>query len=209
MIVKVCGVRTAAIAEVAVEAGADWVGIMFEPRSVRYADDGVARAVRDAVGMRADCVGVFVEPSLQEIDDAADRYRLAAVQVHGRLDPALALASSVPVIPGINITDEHGAYTMQWWPDCLVLIDSPAGLLPGGSGVALPLDVAANVARHRPVILAGGLRPETVAAAVRAVRPRGVDASSGLERAPGVKDGELVAAYVRNARAADAEAEAA
>ncbi|MGH7685912.1 MAG: phosphoribosylanthranilate isomerase [Candidatus Dormibacteria bacterium] len=204
MIVKVCGVCTAAIADVAVEAGADWVGIMFEPRSVRYAGDDAARAVRDAVGMRADCIGVFVAPSLQEIDDAADRYRLAAVQVHGSVDPALAVASSVPVIPGINIGGEHGAYTMQWWPDCLVLIDAPAGPLPGGTGVALPLDVAANVARHRPVILAGGLQPQTVADAVRAVRPRGVDASSGLERAPGVKDADLVAAFVRNARAADA-----
>ena len=204
MIVKVCGVRTAEIADVAVQAGADWIGIMFEPRSVRYADDGAARAVRDAVGMRADCIGVFVDASLHEIDEAAERYRLAAVQVHGNVDPALALASPVPVIPGINITSERGAYTMQWWPDCLVLIDAPAGLLPGGTGVALPLDVAANVARHRPVILAGGLQPETVADAVRAVRPRGVDASSGLERAPGVKDAGLVAAFVRNARAAAA-----
>ena len=204
MIVKVCGVRTAEIAEVALDAGADWIGIVFEPRSVRYANDAEAQAVRAAVGTRADVVGVFVDPSLQQCDEAAWRYRLSAVQVHGRVDPELALACSVPVIPGINISDAHSAYTLQWWPDCLVLIDAPARELPGGTGVALPLEVAGQVARHRPVILSGGLRPDTVAEAVRAVRPRGVDASSGLERTPGVKDAELVAAFVRSARTAQA-----
>lgn len=204
MIVKVCGVRTPAIAEAAIAAGADWIGIMFERASVRYADDAAARAVRAAVGNQADVVGVFVQPTLGDVDDAADRYRLAAVQVHGILDRRLALASSVPVIPGINVLDANAGYTMQWWPDCLALIDAPPKRLPGGTGIALPLDIAAEVARHRPVILAGGLRPDTVAAAVRTVRPRGVDASSGLESAPGVKDAELVAAFVRNARAADA-----
>lgn len=204
MIVKVCGVRTAEIAEVALDAGADWIGIVFEPRSARHASDAEALAVRAAVGTRADVVGVFVDPSLQDCDEAARRYRLAAVQVHGRADPDLALACSVPVIPGINIEDAHTAYTLRWWPDCLVLIDAPAGELPGGTGVALRLDVAAEVARHRPVILSGGLRPGSVAEAVRTARPRGVDASSGLERAPGVKDAALVTAFVRNARAAQA-----
>ena len=209
MIVKVCGVRTAEIAEAAVDAGADWIGIVFERRSPRYAADAEARAVRDTAGSRADVIGVFVEPTLRECDEAAARYRLAGVQVHGRVDPALALACSVPVIPGINIEDARTAYTMQWWPDCLVLVDAPAAELPGGTGVALPLDVAAEVARHRPIILAGGLRPDSVAAAVRAVRPRGVDASSGLETAPGVKDAALVRAYVANARAATAAVAAA
>lgn len=202
MIVKVCGVRTAAVAEAAVDAGADWIGIVFEPRSSRYASDEEARVVRDAVGSRADVIGVFVEPSLAELDAAAARYRLAGVQVHGSFDPALALRCSVPVIPGINIPDAHRAFTLQWWPDCLVLIDAPAAALPGGTGQPVPLAIAAEVARHRPIILSGGLRPDTVAEAVRTVRPRGVDASSGLETAPGVKDASLVRAFVVNARAA-------
>lgn len=202
MIVKVCGVRTAAIAEAAIAAGADWIGIVFEPRSPRYASDDEARAVRDAVGSRADVIGVFVEPSLAECDAAAARYRLAGAQVHGHVDPPLALQCSVPVIPGINILDAQTAYTMQWWPDCLVLIDAPPAALPGGTGQAVPLTIAAEVARHRPIILSGGLRPDTVGEAVRAVRPRGVDASSGLESTPGVKDASLVHAFVRNARAA-------
>ena len=202
MIVKVCGVRTAAIAEAAIDAGADWIGIVFEPRSPRYANDDEARAVRYAVGSRADVIGVFVEPTLAECDAAAARYHLSGVQVHGHVDPALALQCSVPVIPGINIPDAHTAYTLQWWPDCLVLIDAPAAALPGGTGQAVPLTIAAEVARHRPIILSGGLRPDTVGEAVLTVRPRGVDASSGLESSPGVKDAALVRAFVSNARAA-------
>ena len=202
MIVKVCGVRTAAVAEAAIDAGADWIGIVFEPRSPRYASDDEARVVRDTVGSRADVIGVFVEPALAECEAAAARYRLAGVQVHGHFDPALALQCSVPVIPGINIPDASTAYTIQWWPDCLVLIDAPAAALPGGTGQAVPLMIAAEVARHRPVILSGGLRPDTVNDAVRTVRPRGVDASTGLESAPGVKDAALVRAFVTNARAA-------
>ena len=201
MIVKVCGVRSAEIAEAAIDAGADWIGIVFEPHSPRFASDDEARAVRTTAGSRAGVIGVFVEPTLEECDTAADRYRLAAVQAHGRIDPALALRCSVPVIPGINIPDARTAFTLQWWPDCLVLIDAPAATLPGGTGRAVPLEIAAEVARHRPIILSGGLRPDTVGEAVRAVRPRGVDASSGLERAPGVKDAALVRAFVANARA--------
>ena len=202
MIVKVCGVRTAAIAEAAIDAGADWIGIVFEPRSPRNASDDEARAVRDAVGSRADVIGVFVSPTLGQCDGAAARYRLNGVQVHGEIEPSLALRCSVPVIPGINIEDARTGYTLQWWPDCLVLIDAPAAALPGGTGQPVPLTIAAEIARHRPIILSGGLRPDTVAAAVRAVRPRGVDASSGLESAPGVKDAALVRAFVHNARAA-------
>lgn len=202
MIVKVCGVRTAAIAEAAIDAGADWIGIVFEPRSPRYARDDEARTVRDAIGSRADAIGVFVEPSLEECEAAAARYRLAGVQVHGTVDPALALRCSVPVIPGINISDAPTAFTVQWWPDCLVLIDAPAASLPGGTGQAVPLAIATEVARHRPIILSGGLRPGTVGEAALLVRPRGVDASSGLETTPGVKDAGLVRAFVANARAA-------
>jgi phosphoribosylanthranilate isomerase len=204
MIVKVCGVRTPEIAEAAIDAGADWIGIVFERRSPRYASDMEARAVRAAAGSRVDVIGVLVEPTLSECDEAAARYRLAGVQVHGALDPQLPALCSVPVIAGINLADAHTAFTEQWWPDVLMLIDAPAGSLPGGTGVPLSLDIAAQMARHRRVILAGGLRPDTVEAAIVRVRPEGVDASTGLERSPGVKDPELVRAFVRSARAADA-----
>lgn len=209
MIVKVCGVRTPEIAEVAIEAGADWLGLVLVEESPRHADDAAARAVIGAVRGRAGLVGVMVAPSASECDEAARRYGLAAVQVHGAVPPSLAWEASVPVIRAINDRDPRAAYTNDWWPDCLVLVDSAPngdGGLPGGTGRRVDETAAAALARHRPVILAGGLTAANVAAAIEAVRPRGVDASSGLESAPGVKDPTLVAAFVAAARDAFAAA---
>jgi phosphoribosylanthranilate isomerase len=202
VIVKVCGVRTASVAAAAVEEGADWIGLVFEPRSPRHATDDEARAVIAAVGGRADLIGVFVEPAAAQCDDAAHRYGLAAVQVHGEIDDRLPAVCAVPVIRGYNVRRADDAFTLQWWPDCLVLLDAlpEPGELPGGTGRPLDHALAAEVARHRRIVLAGGLGAENVADAIASVRPFGVDASSGLERAPGEKDPALVRAYVRSAR---------
>jgi phosphoribosylanthranilate isomerase len=205
MIVKVCGVSTPQIAELAVETGADWIGLVFEPRSPRYVDEAEAEAVMEAVGGRADLVGVLVEPSAQLCDQLASRFRLSAVQVHGdAVDPSLLVDCTVPVIRGMNVGSEREAYTFEWPPPGLVLLDAAPDrdALPGGTGRTIPLEWAANVARHRRIVLAGGITPDNVADTVAMVRPYGVDASSGLESSPGVKEPDLVRAYVRTARAA-------
>jgi len=204
VIVKVCGVRTAEIAEAAADAGADWIGIVFERRSARYADDRAAREVRAAAGTRLDVVGVFVDPDLATCEEAADRYRLSAVQVHGDVDPGFVERCSVPVIRGINIVTAQEAFTLGWWPDALLLVDGrpEPGELPGGTGNRVPAAVARDLAGHRKIVLAGGLDGPSVSSAIREVRPYGVDASSGLESAPGVKDAERVRDFVSRARAA-------
>ncbi len=209
MIVKVCGVRTPEVAEVAIEAGADWIGLMFVPKSSRWVNDTDALAVVRAVRARADLIGVFVEPSAAECDAAASRYRLAAVQVHGDFDPDLVNACSVPVIPVFNVDDRATASTIEWPPDTLVMLDGrpDRGALPGGTGHRVPLDWAADIARHREILLAGGLGAEDVGGAIATVRPAGVDASSRLERGPGDKDPELVRSFVMAARAAAADLE--
>jgi phosphoribosylanthranilate isomerase len=209
VIVKVCGVRTPEIAEAAIDAGADWIGLMFVRASPRWVDDEAAVSLMRAVRNRVDLVGVFVEPAIAMCDEAASRYRLAAIQAHGRLDPTLVAGCSVPVIPVINVESRAAACTIDVAPDLMVMLDGlpDKGHLPGGTGHHVPLDWAADVARHRRVLLAGGLGPDDVAAAVAAVRPDGVDASSRLERHPGEKDPELVQAFVRAARSAAAALE--
>jgi phosphoribosylanthranilate isomerase len=205
MIVKVCGVRTPEIAECAVDAGADWIGIVFEPRSPRHADAGAAAGVVAACGGRADIVGVMVEPAAERCRELARRHRLAAVQVHGRVAPGFVDEVDVAVIRAANPADRREALTLDWWPDCLLLLDSaPAvpGAVPGGTGRRIDLDMAAEVARHRRIVLAGGLDPDNVAEAIERVRPAGVDASSGLERSPGVKDPGRVRDFVAAAREA-------
>jgi phosphoribosylanthranilate isomerase len=205
VIVKVCGVRTAEVADAAIDAGADWIGLMLEPKSPRWVDDAAALAVVRAVRDRADLIGVFVEPSAAECDQAASRYRLAGVQVHGSFDADLMTGCSVPVIPVFN-TEGPAACTLDWPPDTLVMLDGmpERGALPGGTGHHVSLEWAADVARHRRIVLAGGLGPDDVAGVVAAVRPAGVDASSRLERGPGEKDPELVRRFVFAARSAGA-----
>jgi phosphoribosylanthranilate isomerase len=207
MIVKVCGVRTPEVAEAALDAGADWIGLMLVPKSSRWVDDGAARIVVRTVGDRADLIGVFVEPTASECDEAASRYGLAGVQVHGNVNHSLMMACSVPVIPVINVQSRSAASTLDWPPDTLVMLDGKPdqGALPGGTGHRIPLEWAADVARHREILLAGGLGPDDVADAIAAVRPAGVDASSRLERGPGDKDPELVRRFVRAARSAAAQ----
>ncbi|HEY7926798.1 MAG TPA: phosphoribosylanthranilate isomerase [Candidatus Dormibacteraeota bacterium] len=209
MIVKVCGVRTPEIAETAVEAGADWLGLVIAADSPRHVDDAAACAVRRQVRGRASLVGVMVSPTSSACDEAAQRYGLDAVQVHGEAPLALAWQTSVPIIRAINVRDPGVAFVEGWWPDCLVLLDSAPpddGDLPGGTGLRVDQVAAAALARHRPLMLAGGLTPHNVAAAIEAVRPQGVDASSGLESTPGVKQAHLVAAFVEAARHAGAGA---
>lgn len=207
MIVKVCGVRTAEVADAAVDAGADWIGLMLVRTSPRWVDDAAATDVVRAVGNRADLIGVFVEPSAAECDEAASRYHLAAVQVHGRFDPSLVTDCSVPVIPVFNVADGPAASTIDWPPDTLLMLDGmpERGALPGGTGRRVPLEWAAHVARHREIVLAGGLGPDDVAGVISAVRPAGVDASSRLESRPGEKDPALVRRFVVAARAAGAK----
>ena len=203
--------RTPEIAECAVDAGADWVGLVFEPRSPRHADPAAAEAVRAAVAGRADLVGVMVEPSVDRCEDLTRRHRLAAVQLHGRVEWDVVDALDVAVVRALNPAGAHAALTVDWWPDCLVLLDSApasAGALPGGTGRPVDLAIAAEVAAHRRTILAGGLTPDTVAAAIERVRPYGVDASSGLESRPGVKDPGRVRDFVVSARAAFAALDA-
>jgi phosphoribosylanthranilate isomerase len=211
MIVKVCGVRTPDVAEAALESGADWIGLMFVRASPRWVDDDAALAVMRAVGGRADLVGVFVTPSRAACDEAAARYRLAAVQVHGPLDHDLAAECTVPVIPVINVDSRAAACTIDWSPGVLLMLDGvpTRGGLPGGTGHRVPPEWAADVARHRRVVLAGGLGADDVATAIATVRPAGVDASSRLERRPGEKDPQLVREFVRSARRAAAQLEGA
>jgi phosphoribosylanthranilate isomerase len=129
--------------------------------------------------------------------------------VHGDFDPDLVNACSVPVIPVFNVDDRATASTIEWPPDTLVMLDGrpDRGALPGGTGHRVPLDWAADIARHREILLAGGLGAEDVGGAIATVRPAGVDASSRLERGPGDKDPELVRSFVMAARAAAADLE--
>jgi phosphoribosylanthranilate isomerase len=185
MMVKICGITRAQDAEAAVARGADALGFICWPGSPRYIDPDRAGAIVAAVPPSVLTVGVFVNQNADEVNRIADRLALKAVQLHGDETPDYADTIERPVIRACTPDSDD----VDRWPASIrLLIDAVDPVRRGGTGRTVDWVRAARLAASREVLLAGGLTPENVAAAVRTVRPFGIDVSSGVERAPGIKD---------------------
>lgn len=183
MIVKICGITRSEDAQAAVRAGASAIGFIFWPGSPRCIDPYRARAIASLLPPFVTPVGVFVDQPMEYISGVASLVRLGAVQLHGRETPAAASSLSRPVVKSITLQD-----SVEPWPaSVLLLLDAHAPRQHGGTGRPIDWERAARVAARRPVLLAGGLTPENVGEAVARVRPYGIDVSSGVEEAPGIK----------------------
>lgn len=204
-LVKICGLRSAHHAAVAAEAGAEMVGLVFA-ESRRRVTPAEARAVTMAYyARRPRFVGVFVNEDPEAIGRLAGEVRLDLAQLSGQESPAACARLRVPYMKVVHVRDGMAAgdvlsIARQYPAAVAIVLDSAGrGHSPawGGSGVSIDLDVAAEVARRagRPLLLAGGLRPDNVAQAIEAVDPWGVDVSSGVET-DGLKDEQKIAAFV-------------
>ncbi len=200
--VKICGVTRPSDAEAAVAAGADMIGVNFYPGSKRYVTLEQAREIAAAVGRAVWRVGVFVNASRADIERACEAVGLDAVQLHGDEPPELERELTVQVIRAIRLREAADATRAlaRFAPDYF-LCEGDAGAAYGGVGARFDLRWAAVLPRER-LFVAGGLTPETVADAVRLLRPFAVDVASGVESAPGVKDKDKMVALVAHAKAA-------
>ena len=187
--VKVCGITRWDDALLAADLGASAVGFVFWPRSPRYVEPAAAAAI--ALDLPADVapVGVFVDPTVSEVQRIAARVGLAAVQLHG--DEPATLCDGLPyrVLKAVPVAGPatHAAAD-RVPPRVTVLLDARDPVRKGGTGQVVDWTLAADVAARRRVFLAGGLRPQNVSDALRTVRPYGIDVSSGVEARPGLKD---------------------
>ena len=146
-------------------------------------------------------VGVFVDPTRDEVLRAVDQSGIAVAQLHGDEPPELCLSLPLPVLKAIRVADVHALAAIASYEVQGFLLDAPtAGY--GGSGLTFDWELAAQVARELPIVLAGGLGPDNVAEAVRVVRPWAVDVASGVERAPGVKDHDRMRLFIERAKEA-------
>ncbi|HEX7088234.1 MAG TPA: phosphoribosylanthranilate isomerase [Vicinamibacterales bacterium] len=193
MIVKICGITRPADARLAVSLGATHVGVICWPGSPRYVEPAAAAAIVEAVGGRALTVGVFVDEAPERMNELAAETGFDLLQLHGQEAPQIGPLLSRPYIKALAVGPELDA-GLAHWPGVPVLLDAHDPVRRGGTGAVVDWDRAAVVARTREVILAGGLRPENVGDALSRVRPAGVDVSSGVESAPGVKDEERLRA---------------
>ena len=201
--VKVCGITSVEDAQAAVEAGADALGFVFYPPSPRYVTPEQASAIMRTLPPFVTTVGLFVDVSVETINTIAAQCGLDRIQLHGREPPEFCGRVVRPVIKAFRIKNVESLLSLSSYQVAAYLLDAYVeGALPGGTGASFSWELAAQAKPDGPVILAGGLTPENVEAAIRRIRPYGVDVSTGVERAAGVKDHRKVRTFIARAKAA-------
>jgi phosphoribosylanthranilate isomerase len=204
--IKFCGLTRPGDVRLACELGVDAVGVIFAEHSRRRVAPAWAGALRAALAPMVDLVALFMDNDARDVQAVIAHARPALLQFHGGEEDAFCCRFGLPYLKGVGM--RGGAYDAaalrDRWPHAAgFVLDGHAPGEAGGSGqrlddAALPHDLG------KPWLLAGGLTPENVGAAIRAVRPWGVDVAGGIESAPGVKDGEKMRRFVEAVRAADA-----
>lgn len=195
MLVKICGITRLEDAECAVECGATALGFVFWPQSPRAIDPTRARTIIDALPPFVTPVGVFVNQSSAYINGVVGLARLGAVQLHGDETPANAGEMAGPVLKAIALAESTDEAIDRWPRRTMLLLDVHDRVRRGGTGRTVDWARASVIASRRRVILAGGLTPENVGEAIGRVRPFGIDVSSGVENAPGLKDLQKLRAF--------------
>lgn len=196
VMVKICGLRRPIEARAAVDAGADLLGVILSQARRRVTREEAAEILAEAPKGVVK-VGVFVDPELEEVESAIEIAGLHMVQLCGAESPEFCSRISVPVLKSFRITLAGLVPDPAGYPGPVHHVDAPG--VPGGAGIEWDWTQAAVLAARFPVLLAGGLKPETVGEVIRAVSPWGVDVSSGVE-SEGMKDLAKVRQFVAAAK---------
>ena len=200
LLVKICGVTTPDDAAMAVAAGADAIGVNLWPGSKRYVTPDAARDVLAAIPSGVLKVGVFVDAAAGDVERQLDELSLDRAQLHGDESPAHFGHLDARLVRVVRVRDEASFDGEAGWSPSLWLYDAHVDGY-GGAGVVAPWALIAARAR-RPFLLAGGLGPENVAAAIAATGADGVDVASGVESSARKKDPAKVVAFIAAARGA-------
>ena len=210
--VKICGLTNLEDARVAVEAGADLIGFIFYEPSPRYVAPETVRKIVDQLSESSDAhpifVGVFVNEAMERVQHIVDYCRLDAVQLHGDESPQDVARFKGQAYKVLRPQSQEEAddlverFTQSPNSEFLpaVMIEAYHPTLYGGTGHLADWNMAANIARQYPIMLAGSLTPTNVVEAIEAVAPWGVDVSSGVEAQKGKKDHQKVRAFIEAVR---------
>lgn len=199
--VKICGITRIEDALAAAAAGADALGFMFYEASPRRVARDVATAIIRELPPFLARVGVFVNPSPDEVRRAIEDCHIDTLQFHGEETPEFCAQFGLRIIKAFRVRDAESLRALPAYAGATCLLDSFVAGQHGGTGAVFNWELAAQtVQAGRRVLLAGGLTPENAAEAVRRVRPHGLDVSSGVEVAPGMKDAAKVRAFIASAK---------
>jgi len=210
-IIKICGLKTPETLEAAIAAGADWVGFVFFAKSPRNVSLDEAEALGQIVGSRAKKVVLSVNADDAALADIEKALKPDFHQLHGHETPervaAIRAKFGRPVIKAIGIAEAADLETARDYEtatDWLLLDAKPPknATLPGGNGLTFDWQLLAGLDLEKPFMVSGGLDPSNVGEAFAISHPAGVDVSSGVETAPGVKDPAKIRAFIEVARRA-------
>jgi phosphoribosylanthranilate isomerase len=197
--IKFCGITDAADADAAIAAGAWALGVILWPGSRRRCRPQVAAEIAAVHRRHAQIVGVFVNPTLEQVTRAADEIGLSMLQLHGDEGPVFcgeaARRTGCRVIKAARVRSRADIQALSAFHTDFHLLDSYAHGLPGGTGETFAWELARVHSEGVPVILSGGLTPSNVSDAIAAVRPYAVDVASGVEVTPGRKDHDKLRAF--------------
>jgi len=205
--IKFCGFTRPGDIRLACELGADAIGFVFARESSRRIEAEQARAMRQALAPLVDAVALFMDNPADHVRDVIRQVRPTLLQFHGSEDDAFCRSFGVPymkaIAMGSEISQQHPGTLHSRFPAAAgFLFDSHGEGAPGGSGETFDwARIPAGV--QKPFVLAGGLSPGNVFDAIQSTLPWGVDVSSGIESAPGIKDGDMMRRFVEEVRRSD------
>lgn len=202
-----CGVTRLVDAQAAVAAGIDAIGFIFHQKSGRNINPDKARQIIEQLPPFINTVGVFVDKKLREVEEIIDYCRLAYAQLHGQESPKYCerlarFGAPCQVIKAFRVTPELRAEDIEPYDACVrgYLLDTYHRQMVGGTGETFDWGLIGKLRLNRPLLLAGGLDPANILAALTAVCPYAVDVNSGLEKKPGIKDPDLIQTFVHRVR---------
>ncbi len=213
MYVKICGLSTPDMIEAGLQAGANWIGFVFFPKSPRHVSYGKAQDLVGPVRGKASIVALTVNASDEELDAINEAINPDIWQLHGSESPErvseIRTKYGRPVMKALAIRDSSDLKPIPAYEAVadILLFDAkpPADMktdLPGGNGISFDWRLITSLALKKPFMLSGGLDPDNVSEAIRLTRPQGVDVSSGIESAPGVKDRQKIISFISAAKQA-------
>jgi len=206
MRVKICGITNSTDAREAVRLGAWAIGLIHHEASPRYCEPATAAEIGAELRRECEVVGVFVNPTLDQVKTAVTDEGLSIVQLNGEEGPSfcteVARRTGAKVIKAIHVSSAAEIHGAEAYRTDFHMFDKRSGELRGGTGRSFDWDLLRDHRSGIPAIVAGGLRPDNVAAAIEAAHPYAVDVASGVEAEPGRKDHRLLADFFENVVAA-------
>jgi phosphoribosylanthranilate isomerase len=198
--IKICGINEPEYALIADELGVDAIGMVFVPNAPRFVTLDKAQAISAALGPFAQSVGLFVNPTADEVTDVLAEVDLDILQFHGEEEASFCESFGLPYLKAVRVqnTEQIVLADQNHRNASALLVDSFSTLAQGGTGETFDWKMIPQISR--PLVLAGGLNPLNVAAAIELVGPYAVDVSSGVESAPGIKDTAKMRAFVEAVR---------